>query len=227
MSAGCKENDALYDLLAVVRRLRSENGCPWDRVQTHESLRRYLIEETYEVIEAIDTSDSAALREELGDLLLQILFHADIEGQVGHFDIFDVAADERDKMIARHPHVFGDANADEVLAAWEFNKSKEKARDTLSSRLSSVPFAIPALLRAEKLLEKCTTGGGEEFLPRKRSAAEMLTFLSSPAQGKEAVGDFLLEIVDHFRRQGIECEEALTLASERLIQQAKKVEKTL
>ena len=212
MTDGCKENNAFLALLAVVHRLRAENGCPWDRAQTHESLRRYLIEETYEVIEAIDACDTAALREELGDLLLQILFHADIESEAGHFDIGDVAADEHDKMIARHPHVFGNAKAEEVLAAWESNKSEEKARDTLYKRLFSVPAMLPALLRAEKLLEKCASGGGEHFLPKRRSPEELATFLSNPPYDKEAVGDFLLEITAYFRGQGIECEQALTLA---------------
>lgn len=227
MSLECKENDALHDLLAVVHRLRGENGCPWDRVQTHETLRRYLIEETYEVVEAIDAGNSAALREELGDLLLQILFHADIEEREGHFDIGDVAADERDKMIARHPHVFGDAVAEEVLGAWESNKSKEKKRDTLSARLQSVPAMIPALLRAEKLVEKCASGGGDGILPPKQGHAKMLELLSDPTPDKVAVGDFLMEIAAHFNALGIECEEALSLASGRLIERAKKAEKAL
>ena len=227
MSMKCKDNDAFFELLSVVRRLRAENGCPWDRVQTHESLRRYLIEETYEVVEAIDADDPKAMREELGDLLLQILFHADIEEKAGHFCIADVAADERDKMIARHPHVFGDAVAEDVLAAWEASKSKEKARDTLSLRLRSVPSMIPSLLRAQKLLEKCAVGGGEALLPREKSAAEVLELLSDPAPDKEAVGDFLMEIVEHFRVRGVECEEALFLASERLIQRAENAEKPL
>ena len=227
MSVGCKENDAISELLAVVRRLRGENGCPWDRVQTHQSLRRYLIEEAYEVVEAIDAEDSIALREELGDLLLQILFHADIEEKAGSFDIGDVAADERDKMISRHPHVFGDAAADEVLGAWEASKSKEKARDTLSARLESVPAMIPALLRAEKLVEKCASGGGDALLPQMRSTEEMQAILTDPSPDKAVVGDFLLEIAAHFHALGIECEEALSLASGRLIERAKKAEKPL
>ena len=227
MSVECKENDAFADLLAVVRRLRGENGCPWDRVQTHESLRRYLIEEVYEVVEAIDVGDSTALREELGDLLLQILFHADIEERAGHFGIGDVAADERDKMVSRHPHVFGDAEAEQVLSAWESNKSKEKSRNTLFARLSSVPAMIPALLRAEKLLEKCRSGGGEAFLPKGKTPEEMLAFLSDPHPDKEAAGDFLLEITAHFGRLGIEAEEALTLASERLLKRVENAENPL
>ena len=227
MSVDRKACESFSKLLAVVRRLRGENGCPWDRVQTHESLRRYLIEETYEVVEAIDAGDSVALREELGDLLLQILFHADIEERAGHFDVGDVAADECDKMIARHPHVFGDAAAEDVLSAWEANKSKEKARDTLSARLASVPAMIPSLLRAQKLLEKCAVGGGEALLPRTRPPEEMLDILSDTEPKKEAVGDFLLEIVNHFRGLGIEAEEALFLASERLVKRAEKAENPL
>ena len=227
MSIECKENDAFYGLLAVVRRLRGENGCPWDRVQTHQSLRRYLIEEAYEVVEAIDAADSVALREELGDLLLQILFHADIEEKAGHFGIGDVAADERDKMILRHPHVFGDAVAEDVLGAWEASKSKEKARATLSARLESVPPMIPALLRAEKLVEKCNLGGGEAFFPKMRGMEAVQAILDDPRPDKAEVGDFLLEIAAHFHAVGIECEEALSLASGRLIERAKKTENPL
>ena len=227
MTGKCKENDAFYSLLEVVRRLRGENGCPWDREQTHKSLRRYLIEETYEVIEAIDKENATDLREELGDLLLQILFHAEMEREAGRFDIGDVASDERDKMIARHPHVFGDAKAEDILSTWESRKSEEKARATLSARLESVPAMIPALLRAEKLLEKCETGGGAELLPIAKTPEEMAALFSDPMLDSDKVGDFLLSIVDGFRRRGIECETALTLASDRLIAQAKKAEKPL
>lgn len=225
MKNDCKGNDAFSELLAVVRRLRDENGCPWDRAQTHESLRRYLIEETYEVVETIDAADGEALREELGDLLLQILFHSDIEERAGRFDIFDVAAEERDKMIRRHPHVFGDASASDVLSAWEASKSKEKARDTLSARLASVPLAIPALLRAQKLLEKCAVGG--EWLLPPGIDLEGPSVLLEAAPTKEAVGDFLLAVVEHFRRLGIECEEALSLASRRLEKRAENAENPL
>ena len=128
-----REGESLAALAAVVRRLRGEGGCPWDRAQTHGSLRRYLIEESYEVVEAIDEGSSAALREELGDLLLQILFHAEIERENGTFDFSHVADDEREKMFRRHPHVFGEATAADVLVTWEDTKNAEKGRQTLSN----------------------------------------------------------------------------------------------
>lgn len=216
----CKENHAFSSLLATVRRLRGEGGCPWDRAQTHETLRRYLIEETYEVIEAIDNRDPEGLREELGDLLLQVLFHAEIESEQGNFDIGDVAADENRKMVQRHPHVFSDASADEVLASWEASKSREKARLTLGDRLSSVPRALPALLRAQKLLEKCE-GQEKSLLPV--PAGEAIRALSETAEEEILLraGEILLSTVEALRAFDIDCEAALTHASDALLQRAK------
>ncbi|MBR7094614.1 MAG: MazG family protein, partial [Clostridia bacterium] len=155
MNEECKENLAYKELLSVVRRLRAPDGCPWDRAQTHRTLSRYLIEETYEVLDALESGNAEDLCEELGDLLLQILFHAEIEREAGRFDMAAVASAESEKMIRRHPHVFGSASAEETLASWEANKSREKHRDTLADRLASIPSGLPALLRAQKVLEKC------------------------------------------------------------------------
>ena len=134
-----KKNYTFEDLVTLVEVLRSEKGCPWDREQTHISIRRDLIEETYEVVEALDTQDSALLREELGDLLLQIVFHAVIEKEEGRFDINDVANDICEKLIHRHPHVFGDVVAsttDKVLSNWEIIKSEENQMIFFSFYLS-------------------------------------------------------------------------------------------
>ena len=206
--------EAVGELIAVVERLRGEDGCPWDRAQTHESLRRYLIEETYEVAEAIDHRDPLALREELGDLLLQIIFHAELEREAGGFSMREVAEDEARKMVERHPHVFGDARAEEVLASWEASKSATKGRRTLAERLDSVPSCLPALLRAQKLLEKCAGGGGEALLP---SVDAWDSILGDGEIGEEAAGDLLLSLTEALRRRGVVCEEALAKASARLL----------
>ena len=145
------------DLVTVMKVLRSDEGCMWDREQTHESIRNNFIEETYEVIEAIDTCDTKLLREELGDVLLQIVFHAEMESEKGVFTIDDVANDICVKLIHRHPHIFADVSVSstaDVLANWEAIKSKEKSRTTLTSKLRSIPPMIPALMRAEKVGKK-------------------------------------------------------------------------
>ena len=218
----CKENIAILSLLDTVRRLRGEGGCPWDRAQTHESLRRYLIEETYEVIEAIDLGDASAMREELGDLLLQILFHAEIEREKGGFSFADVAQDENEKMIRRHPHVFSDASAAETLSSWESNKSKEKARLTLADRLSSIPRVLPALLRAQKMLEKCEGMGVSPLAAHASRIAQIGELLSTQggADPIRSAGDFLLCTIEAIRAVGVDCEAALTLASERILADA-------
>lgn len=222
------EAEAVSELLTVVRRLRGEGGCPWDRAQTHESLRRYLLEETYEVLEALDGKDAVGLREELGDLLLQILFHAELSREAGEFDLADIAHDEVDKMVRRHPHVFGNATAEEALADWEAGKSREKGRRTLADRLSSVPLALPALLRAQKYMEKCT---GEECAPLPpRDAQNAILSLSGVLNSPDplgAAGDFLLAAVAAFASVGIECEGALTYAVNRFFEGVKKAEKAL
>jgi XTP/dITP diphosphohydrolase len=150
--------ERLLELVAVMDRLRRE--CPWDREQTHRSLARYLLEETYETLEAIDTADQAHLREELGDLLLQVYFHARIaeEGEAG-FSIDDVAGDIVDKLVRRHPHVFADvdvADADEVGRNWESIKASEKGRDSV---LEGIPLAMPALALADKTVTRSVSVG--------------------------------------------------------------------
>ena len=151
--------DSLVRIMAL---LRSENGCPWDREQTHESIRANMIEETYEVIEAIDNNDAVLLREELGDALLQIVFHSRISEEAGDFCVDDVIHDVCAKLIHRHPHIFGDVQADTseaVLNNWEAIKTEEKHRIGLSGTLQSVPPALPALMRAQKMVKKSIKAG--------------------------------------------------------------------
>ncbi|MBO5715705.1 MAG: MazG family protein [Clostridia bacterium] len=152
-----REKYDFYDLCAIMEILRGEGGCPWDTEQTHESIRKNFIEETYEVIEAIDSKNTELLREELGDVMLQVVFHTQMERELGNFDINDVAHDVCAKLVHRHPHIFGDVNAetsDEVLKNWEAIKNIEKSRETVYDKLNSVPAMTPALMRASKVAKK-------------------------------------------------------------------------
>ena len=157
-----KEKYEFKDLLDIMKLLRSEKGCPWDRVQTHDSLKKYLIEETYEVLEAIDLKDSKKISEELGDLLLQIIFHAQIAEEEGAFNINDVITGISRKMILRHTHVFGADKADtpdEVVDNWEVIKKKEKGIESQTGVLKDVPSNLPALMRSYKVQQKAAQVG--------------------------------------------------------------------
>ena len=145
------------DIRELVEILRSPDGCAWDREQTHKSVRNAMIEETYEFIEGLDKDDRTLMKEELGDVLFQVFFHARIAEESGDFSMDDIADEVCKKMVLRHPHVFGDVsvkNSDEVLQNWETIKKAEKSRDTLEKQLESVSSALPSLIRAEKLLTK-------------------------------------------------------------------------
>jgi len=153
-----EEKHDFASLVDIMKILRSENGCPWDREQDHKSIRANFIEETYEVVEAIDNQDSALLREELGDVLLQVIFHARISEEDGEFSINVVIHDICAKLIHRHPHIFGNVQADTsdvVLENWEKIKKEEKQRVGLSGTLQSIPPSLPALMRAQKVVKKC------------------------------------------------------------------------
>jgi uncharacterized protein YabN with tetrapyrrole methylase and pyrophosphatase domain len=159
-----KKTPAINDLLRVMSRLRSPTGCPWDREQSHQSLRRHAIEEVYELIDAIEAGDDVEMAEELGDLLLQVVFHCQLARERGAFDFEQVARQQVDKLIRRHPHVFGQTkvkNVDEVWANWERIKKAEKhgTRHARHSALDGVPKHLPALMRAEKLLKKARKAG--------------------------------------------------------------------
>jgi tetrapyrrole methylase family protein/MazG family protein len=157
-----KEKYTFGDLLEIMARLRAENGCPWDREQTHESLRIYMIEETYEVLEALDEGDKGKFCNELGDLLLQIVFHAQIAKENGDFDMDDVLTEVCSKLISRHPHIFGDVKADtaeKVVENWEAIKKKEKKIDSQTGVLKDVPSNLPALMRSYKVQQKAAQVG--------------------------------------------------------------------
>lgn len=161
-----KSRYEIEDLLKIMKILRSENGCPWDKVQTHESIRTDLIEECYEVCEGIDKNDPEILKEELGDLLMQVVFHAEIESEKANFDFGDVCNDVCEKLVYRHPHVFGKGDKkikaeteDEVLKNWDALKKASKQQETYTETLESVPKTFPALLRGEKVCKRVARAG--------------------------------------------------------------------
>lgn len=183
----------LEELIATLERLRAPGGCAWDREQTHNSLVRYLIEETYELVDAIETGSDTELIEELGDVLYQVVFHSDIAASEGRFTLEDVAAHMNAKMIGRHPHVFGDAvaeTADDVMAVWDDLKRAEKPSRT--STLDGVPAGMPSLLLADKLLAKGVPIAG-----------------SGSWSSESELGDFLLSTVAAARAAGFDAERAL------------------
>lgn len=221
------------DLVILVEVLRSEKGCPWDMEQTHKSIRKDLIEETYEVIEAIDTENPELLREELGDVLLQVVFHAQIETESDSFDIHDVSNDICKKLIHRHPHVFGDVvaeNTDKVLSNWEQIKSEEKARVTVTDKLRSIPPMLPALMRAEKVGKKAKCfdfSDAEEVMDK---VCEELTELSEAMDEgntehiSEEMGDLLLTVTSLCRKLGVDPELSLNRATDKFIDRFETVE---
>ena len=179
-----EERHNIESLAELVMILRSEEGCPWDREQDHHSIRSELIEETYEVIEAIDTENTDLLREELGDVLFEVFFHIQLEKEKGTFTLDDVVQGVVDKMIYRHPHVFGDVTVSgtgEVLDNWEALKVKEKSRLTLREQLEAVPKQYPSLLRAKKIAKKAAKGGFD-FGDEAAQAAELSSLAERIAQ---------------------------------------------
>lgn len=212
------------DLCDVMKLLRSEGGCPWDMEQTHKTLRKDFIEETYEAIEAIDLDDMELLREELGDVLLQVVFHARIEEENKTFDIGDVITELCTKLIHRHPHVFGEVKVDdsaEVLVNWDKIKNDEKQRVTFTSRLKSVPVCLPALMRAQKVGKRANIfdfpDAASALEKVKEEVAEVSEAMDSPEALKEEIGDLLLSVTSLARKCGVDCEEALTNATEKFI----------
>lgn len=227
------ERYSFDDLCEIVTILRSNVGCPWDKEQTHKSLRKDFIEETYEVIEAIDTEDPKLLREELGDVLLQIVFHADIEHEEGRFDINDVAHDISAKLIHRHPHVFGELkldNSEDVLANWDKIKGVEKQRNTLTDKLRSIPPMLPALMRAQKVGKKASFfdfGTVEEVYAKlNEEIAEVKDAAESGDKDAvmEEMGDLLLTVTSLARKLGVDSEQALFNATNKFLDRFEKVE---
>ena len=210
-----KKRFDLDDFIAVMRRLRAPDGCPWDRVQTHESIRINLIEEAYELVDAIDRKDSERMREEAGDVLMQAVFHTLMEEEQGNFNMTDVLSEVTEKLITRHTHVFGQdkaAGAEGALSVWEKNKMTEKHQETFSDAVNDVPEVFPALLRAQKIAKRTEKGGFKE--PYELAERDLLASLEAlkTAEGKAADGalaELLYAAVRLGRKKGVECEQAL------------------
>ena len=222
------------DLIEIVRILRHPGGCPWDQEQTHRSIRRNFLEEAYEAAEAIDEGDSDHLKEELGDVLLQVVFHTSIEEDAGRFDLDGVADGVCKKLIYRHPHVFGDvtvSSTGEVLSNWEELKKKEKHQEALADAVDAVARTLPALWRAEKIKKKAAKAGFDwpditgaldklsEELDELKTAA--LTGEGDPA---EELGDLLLAAVSVARYLEADPEDALHRACDKFSVRFRKTE---
>ncbi len=219
-----KEKYGFEDLVEITRILRSDEGCPWDREQTHKSIRMNFVEETFEACEAIDNGDPVLLREELGDVLAQVVFHAELESEAGRFDINDVADGVCKKFIERHPHVFGDVSADtadEVLKNWDDIKRREKNQKTHFSAMDSVARSLPSLMRAEKLQSKAKKAG----LPQKNIQELSDRISRELSLGEDmSIGEILMDVVRISRILGINPEQELDARNERFLSEFKKLE---
>jgi len=222
-------------LVEIMATLRSENGCPWDREQTLESLRRYAVEEVYEVLDAIDREDVADHCEELGDLLLQVVFQSQLRSEEGAFTFEDVARSINDKLIRRHPHVFGDVEvdgSDEVLKNWEAIKATEKEPVQNSSVLDKVPVHLPALLKAHDLQKQAGKVGFDwpDLTPVlakvREEIGELEEAIASGDQedAREELGDLLFVLANVGRHLGTDAEQALQDANRKFTRRFKAVE---
>jgi len=225
----------LQKLVGILSKLRSENGCPWDKEQTHSTLKRNLIEEAYELLEAIDADDKENMKEELGDVLLQVVFHSQIATEQNHFTIEDVAGGICEKLIRRHPHVFGDENidnADDVIDRWEQIKKSEKT-NAPKSALSGVIKSQPALMAAQKLSQKAVKTGFEWTdydMLKECFLSEIDEFHKEVEIGdkdamEDELGDIFFALVNIARWHKIDAEQALRRANEKFIKRFEMMEK--
>jgi tetrapyrrole methylase family protein/MazG family protein len=233
MDFSFKNRYDINDMLEIMRILRSENGCPWDREQNHKSIRKDLIEETYEAVEAIDKEDTELLREELGDVLLQVVFHSRIEEEAGSFNFGDVVDEVCKKLIVRHPHVFGDVKADtsaEVLKNWNNIKQETKGQQTYTETLESVSTALPALMRAQKLGTRAKRAGMDfpdinaAIASLESEIAELKSAIENDSNIEEEIGDVLFSAVNVSRLCGSDAEEALTRSSDKFVERFRRTE---
>jgi len=227
-------SDPVVRLREIVARLRAPDGCPWDREQTHESLRAALLEETYELVDAIDNADDSNLREELGDLLLHIVMHAQMASERGAFEFEAVATEICEKLIRRHPHVFGDqsaADSGEVLRQWEQLKRAEKGDRT--SVLDGLPRALPALMRAQNAQKKAARVGFDwseaaDVLAKIEEEIAELRAAMAVGEGNavsEETGDLLFSVVNLARKLGQDSEMALNASTEKFVSRFRAVER--
>ncbi len=228
-------NNKFEELISIVKRLKAPDGCPWDRDQTNASLLPFFLEEVYEVIESVDNENWFELKEELGDILLHVIFQAVLAEENGHFSIEDSLVNINEKLVRRHPHVFGEAKADEAFHAkqnWEAEKHKEKNR---KSRLDGVPNTLPALIRAQRLQQKASYAGfdwdeveqvwdkiHEEILELKEAQSE-----STKEHITEEIGDVLFSVVNLARFLDIPAEDALRKTNQKFTDRFSQVEEEL
>ncbi len=219
-----KEHYTAEDLVEIIRILRDpQDGCPWDKVQTHRSIRKNFLEETCEALEAIDADDPQMLREELGDVLMQVAFHAVLEEEQGRSTFSDICREVCEKLVFRHPHVFASSEAENArINGWDALKNKEKGRRTLADELDTVPATLPALMRAQKLQKRaaghgCGPAGQAEALASLAEAAARWRAAAQASAGPEeqsrAAGALLFAAADSIRLAGLDAEEALTFTS--------------
>lgn len=227
--------DALARLIDIMHRLRAPGGCPWDREQTPESLRPYLVEEAYEVLDALDAGDPNAVRDELGDLLLQVVFHAELAAEQGQFAIGDVARAIGEKLVRRHPHVFADVtaeDADAVVANWRRIKAAERAARGEVGVLAGVARALPALARAQQVGDKLAQVGFDwpdaaavlAKVDEERAELGAALAAGDPEQARRELGDLLLTLTSLARHLDVQAEMALRDATGRLVGRVRHVE---
>jgi len=229
-----KERDSFTDLLGIMRRLRAPGGCPWDREQTHESLKRPLLEECYELLDAIDSGDDAALVEELGDVLLQVVFHAVIGEEQGRFSDRDISTAITQKLIYRHPHIFGHKTvhtADEVVRNWDALKQIEKGQETVTDTLAAIPRNFPALVRAQKVQKRAAKVGfdwdsaQEAYAKLPEEAAELEAALQTGTNIREELGDLFFTLVNITRLLDLDAEEIMHMGTQKFICRFAEMEK--
>ncbi len=226
-------------LLRVMKRLRAPGGCPWDAEQTHETLRSDLLEESYEVLDAIDREDTDALCEELGDLMLQVVFHSEIEEELSSFTFRDVCTGIVQKLVYRHPHVFVEThvqNANEVLGNWENLKKKEKKQETVADMMHAVPHGFPALMRAKKIQKKAAhvgfdwpdaKGALDKIEEETRELREAVALKEGETRITEELGDLLFSVVNAARLLHLDSELALAAATEKFVTRFTKMEELI
>ena len=223
-----KDHYSINDLLDIVRLLRGEGGCPWDREQTHKSIKSDFIEETCEVIEAIDLDDKALLREELGDVLLQVVFHCRIEEETSTFTFDDVCDEVCKKLIIRHPHVFGDVTAnttEQVLKNWDSITMETQGQERYTDTLTSVAKSLPALMRAQKVGKRAMRAGMDfrcaedalKCIENEKTELDAAIANNDKANIEEEIGDLLFSCVNAARHLGVDAELALKSATEKFI----------
>ena len=232
LSFESRESYTLGDFVRLISYLRSADGCPWDRAQTHESIRRNFIEEVYEACEALDEGDLAHMREELGDVMMQVLFHTDIEREAGHFDIDDVADAACKKLVARHPHVFGTPEQRAKGQDWEAEKRRERGQKTTAEAMDGVSRALPALWRSDKVQRKAAAVGYEwpdtemafAKLPEELEEVREAIALGDPDRMEDELGDLLFATVKLARFLNVDPEKALHRSCDKFIRRFDGVE---